>query len=88
MQKNTSKKDAVIIVSGGMDSVTLLHEYRERIALAITFDYGSNHARREIACARENCPSAADPFHPCCIIKKEKTKVNNQSIKTQNSDIY
>jgi len=55
MQKNTSKKDAVIIVSGGMDSVTLLHEYRERIALAITFDYGSNHALREIACAQENC---------------------------------
>lgn len=48
-------KDSVIILSGGMDSVTLLHEYHERIALAITFDYGSNHASREIACARENC---------------------------------
>ena len=55
MQKNTSKKDCVIILSGGMDSVTLLHEYRERIALAVTFDYGSNHAPREIACAVENC---------------------------------
>ncbi len=26
-------KDSVIIVSGGMDSVTMLHEYRDRIAL-------------------------------------------------------
>ena len=38
-----------------MDSVTLLHEYRERIGLAVTFDYGSNHAKREIACAKEQC---------------------------------
>lgn len=48
-------KDSVIILSGGMDSVTLLHEYAEHIALAVTFDYGSNHAAREIACARQNC---------------------------------
>lgn len=48
-------KDSVIIVSGGMDSVTLLHEYSERIALAVTFDYGSNHAEREIAFAKEHC---------------------------------
>lgn len=48
-------RDIVIIVSGGMDSVTMLHEYRERIALAVTFDYGSNHAQREIECARWNC---------------------------------
>lgn len=48
-------KDSVIILSGGLDSTTLLYEGRERIALAITFDYGSNHARREIACARLHC---------------------------------
>lgn len=55
MQKSTFNKDCIIILSGGMDSVTLLHEYRDRVALAVTFDYGSNHAPREIACARENC---------------------------------
>ncbi len=38
-----------------MDSVTLLHEYKERIALAVTFDYGSNHAAKEIAFAKEHC---------------------------------
>ena len=37
-------KDSAIILSGGMDSVTMLHEYAEDIALAITFDYGCNHA--------------------------------------------
>ena len=34
-------KDAVIITSGGMDSTTMLYEYNDQIALAITFDYGS-----------------------------------------------
>lgn len=46
------KKDSVIVLSGGMDSVTLLHREKERIALAVTFDYGSNHNAREIECAR------------------------------------
>lgn len=48
-------KDCAIIVSGGMDSITLLHEYKDRIGLAITFDYGSNHAMREIECANWHC---------------------------------
>jgi len=47
--------DSIIIYSGGLDSTTLLYEERERIALAVTFDYGSNHAEREIACARWHC---------------------------------
>lgn len=48
-------KDTLIILSGGMDSVTMLYEYRDRIELALTFDYGSNHAENEIACARLHC---------------------------------
>lgn len=48
-------KDSVIVLSGGMDSTTLLHEYKNRIALAVTFDYGSKHNAREIECARINC---------------------------------
>ena len=48
-------KDSVIIVSGGMDSVTMLHEYRDRIAVGISFDYGSNHNAREIPFARMHC---------------------------------
>ena len=46
---------ALLIYSGGLDSTTLLYEYRDSIALAVTFDYGSKHNAREIACARENC---------------------------------
>lgn len=42
-------------MSGGMDSTTLMHDYKERIALAITFDYHSRHAEHEIACARWQC---------------------------------
>lgn len=48
-------KDSVIIVSGGMDSVTLLYDMKDRIALGISFDYGSNHNKREIAFARLHC---------------------------------
>ena len=35
-----------------MDSVTLLYDYKDRIALGISFDYGSNHNAREIPFAR------------------------------------
>ena len=55
MRTKTYNKDSLIILSGGMDSVTMLHEYRDKIALAVTFDYGSNHAAREIECARWHC---------------------------------
>ena len=48
-------KDSVIIVSGGMDSITLLYDYADRIALAVSFDYGSNHNAREIPFARLHC---------------------------------
>ena len=48
-------KDSIIVLSGGMDSVTLLHEFKERIALAVTFDYGSNHNLRETECAKWQC---------------------------------
>ncbi len=49
------KKDALIVLSGGMDSVTMLHEYKSSIALAVNFTYGSNHNARELECARWNC---------------------------------
>jgi len=48
-------KDSVLILSGGMDSVTLLYDCQDRIALAVTFDYGSNHNAREIPYARLHC---------------------------------
>lgn len=48
-------KDSLLVLSGGMDSTTMLYDYADRIALAVTFNYGSNHNAREIACASYNC---------------------------------
>ena len=38
-----------------MDSITLLYDKKEEIALAVTFDYGSNHNAKEIAWAKVHC---------------------------------
>lgn len=48
-------KKSLIILSGGMDSVTLLYQKKEEIGLAVTFDYGANLSRNEIECARYHC---------------------------------
>lgn len=48
-------KDSLIIISGGMDSTTLLHDYKHRIGLAVSFNYGANHNLKEFECAQENC---------------------------------
>lgn len=48
-------KDSLIVVSGGMDSTTMLYEYKDEIALAVTFDYGANHGPKEIPLARMHC---------------------------------
>ena len=56
-----SKKDSVLIVSGGMDSITLLYDIQERIALGISFDYGSKHNSREIPFARLHCQRLGIP---------------------------
>lgn len=45
---------AVVLLSGGMDSVTALYETHLRFAevTALSFEYGSRHNHREIPCAR------------------------------------
>lgn len=48
--------DCIAVVSGGMDSVTLLHwlvKAQKRTPAVISFLYGQRHTR-ELACAREN----------------------------------
>ena len=52
---------AVLVYSGGLDSTTLLYDYRADIALAVSFDYGSRHNAREIAFAREHCRELGIP---------------------------
>lgn len=48
-------KDSIIILSGGLDSTTMLYEYKEQIALALSFDYGSNHNKKELSFASLHC---------------------------------
>lgn len=48
-------KDSIIVLSGGLDSTTMLYEYQEEIALAVSFHYGSNHNDKELAFARMHC---------------------------------
>jgi len=55
------KKNAAIIVSGGVDSVTLLYDKQDEIALGISFDYGSNHNAKEIPFARLHCERLGIP---------------------------
>lgn len=54
-------KDSIIVVSGGMDSITLLYDYKDRIALAVSFDYGSNHNAKELPLAEMHCKRLGIP---------------------------
>lgn len=38
-----------------MDSTTMLYEYSEHIAIAVSFDYGSKHNAKELAFAKYHC---------------------------------
>lgn len=51
----TTEKNTLMVLSGGMDSTTMLWEYAPQIALAVTFTYGANHNARELEMARWNC---------------------------------
>jgi len=48
-------KNSLILLSGGMDSVSLLYLHKHLISLAVTFDYGSKHREKEIECAKYHC---------------------------------
>ena len=47
----------VVLLSGGMDSVTALYHAAQawRVAAALSFDYGAKHNHREIPCAAWHC---------------------------------
>ncbi len=46
---------ALLVLSGGINSVTMLYEYAPEIDLAVNFSYGSNNDLRELECARKHC---------------------------------
>ncbi len=49
------QRDCLLVFSGGLDSTTMLYDYKDRIGLAVSFDYGSNHNKRELYYAQLNC---------------------------------
>lgn len=53
--ESKQQKDTILVLSGGMDSTSMLYEYRARISCAVNFDYGSNHNVREREYARLHC---------------------------------
>jgi len=58
--------DAVVLLSGGLDSTVLLHLVRRRLCAgavhALSFDYGQRHSR-ELDCAREQAALAGAASH-------------------------
>ena len=56
-----TSKDSIIVLSGGLDSTTMLYEYKERIAMALSFNYGSNHNEKELAFAKMHCERLGIP---------------------------
>lgn len=46
-------KDTIVALSGGLDSSSLLFEYKERIGLAVSFKYPSNHNAMELKAAKK-----------------------------------
>lgn len=48
-------KNNLVIVSGGMDSITMLYQYQKDIAMGISFNYGSKHNSKEIPFAKYHC---------------------------------
>lgn len=55
-------RNSLIALSGGVDSTTLLYEYREEIACAVGFDYGSKHNARELTAAKAICNELEIPY--------------------------
>jgi 7-cyano-7-deazaguanine synthase len=77
-------EDTVIILSGGMDSTTLLYYLRDlKINMAaLTFNYGQRH-HREIACAVATCAKLEVP-HSVIDLKPITWLINN-SVLTDHS---
>jgi len=56
ISRQIMKEKTVILLSGGLDSTTLLHYLKKQLGChaiyALTFNYGQKHFDRELACAR------------------------------------
>lgn len=73
---------ALAVVSGGMDSITMLHEFRERIGWVVSFDYGSKHNHREIPWAAYHSDLLGKP-HTVLDIKTVLSNFKSHLLKGQ-----
>ena len=48
-------ENSILIYSGGLDSTTLLYEYKNNIKLCLNFQYGSRHNEQELHYAKIHC---------------------------------
>lgn len=57
--------NVAVLLSGGLDSTTALHwaHRHHNVVCALAFDYGSNHAAQELACARKQAEICGVPYH-------------------------
>lgn len=82
-------KNKIVIVSGGMDSITLLHEtvkeYGNENIIALTFDYGSRHNNKEIPMAEENC-KILNVKHKILDLKSIFNNFNSALLNHENSE--
>jgi len=70
-------KKGLLIFSGGMDSTTLLYDYKDSIKLAVSFDYGSKHNEKELSYAKWHANQLDIPH---LIIKLDFLKNFNSSL--------
>lgn len=54
-------KDTILSLSGGLDSSSLLFEYKDRIKLCVSFKYPSNHNAMELKSAKRVAKKAGIP---------------------------
>jgi 7-cyano-7-deazaguanine synthase len=66
MRQKKSITNSLIILSGGMDSVTMLYDYRRAIKEALVFNYGSKHNEKEILFAKLHAQRLGIP---CSVIE-------------------
>lgn len=57
--------NVAVLLSGGLDSTTALHwaHKHHKVVCALSFQYGSNHATHELACARRQAEQLGIPYH-------------------------
>lgn len=77
----------VVVLSGGMDSVTLLYHVAKTVEdeiVALSFDYGSKHNEKEIPLAKYHCDKLGIKHE---VIKLDLAKYFNSSLLQGGEDI-